>query len=106
MTVKPFEEPRFTSFTYSFRKIIRVTGVKCHRLGHNDAKPRGERLGINLPTKTKQAEGIPMWVLEEWGKLISDPEADMTERIFAWSFRVAVAAGIRWGDLLSSTRIH
>ena len=44
-----------------------------------------------------------MWVLEEWEKLISDPEADMAERISAWSFRVAVAAGLRWNDLLNST---
>ena len=32
-----------------------------------------------------------------------NPEADMAERIFAWSFRVAVAAGLRWNDLLNST---
>ena len=53
--------------------------------------------------KRKQAGEIPIWVLEEWGKLISDPESDMAERIFAWYFRVAVAAGLRWGDLLNSS---
>ena len=53
--------------------------------------------------KWKQAGEIPIWVFEEWEKLISDPESDMDERIFAWSFRVAVAAGLRWGDLLNST---
>ena len=53
--------------------------------------------------KRRQAGEIPLWVLGEWEKLISDPEADMAERIFAWSFRVAVAAGLRWNDLLNST---
>ena len=27
---------------------------------------------------------------------------DLTERLFAWSFMVAVEAGLRWGDLLNT----
>ena len=52
--------------------------------------------------KRKQAGGIPISALCEWGKIAPDTQADMAERIFAWSFRVAVAAGLRWGDFLNS----
>ena len=34
--------------------------------------------------------------------MISDPQGDMAERISAWSFRLGVAAGLRWGDLLNT----
>ena len=36
------------------------------------------------------------------GKVISTQEDDIVNRIFAWSFRVAEAAGLRWGDLLNT----
>ena len=36
------------------------------------------------------------------GKIAPDTQADMAERIFAWPFMVAVASGLRWGDLLNS----
>ena len=52
--------------------------------------------------KRKQAGAIPLSVLFEWGEIAPDTKSDMTERIFAWSFRVSVAAGLRWGDLLNS----
>ena len=52
--------------------------------------------------KKKQAGEIPIWVLEEWGKVISNPEDDLVDKISAWCFRVAVAAALSWGDLLNS----
>ena len=101
---KPIEKSHFTNFMYSFKKFIRITGLK----NVSDADITMLDLEAKdwesiYQRKRKQADEIPIWVLEEWENLISDPEAEMTERIFAWSFRVAVAAGLRWGDLLNSS---
>ena len=56
--------------------------------------------------KRKQADEIPISALCEWERIVSDAQADMAERISAWSFRVAVAAGIRWGDMLNLPQTH
>ena len=37
------------------------------------------------------------------GKVISTQEDAIENRIFAWCFRVAVAAGLRWDDLLNTS---
>ena len=50
----------------------------------------------------KQAGGIPISVLTEWKNIVSDSKADIAERLFAWSVRLAVAAGLRWDDLLNT----
>ena len=52
--------------------------------------------------KRRQAGEIPASVLIEWGGIVSDPQGEMAERISAWSFRLGVAAGLRWGDLLNT----
>ena len=36
------------------------------------------------------------------GRRVSDSKSDIAERLFAWSFRLAVAAGLRRGDLLNA----
>ena len=50
----------------------------------------------------KQAGEIPISALCEWGEIAPDTQEGVAERIFAWPFRVAVAADLRWGDLLNS----
>ena len=52
--------------------------------------------------KKKQAGEIPASALGAWGNIVSDSQSDVAERIFAWSFRLAVAADLRWGDLLNA----
>ena len=37
-----------------------------------------------------------------WGTYVSDSSMGITERLFTWSFRVSVEAGLRWGDLLNT----
>ena len=37
-----------------------------------------------------------------WGGLVYDSKSDIDERLFAWSFRLAVASDLRWGDLLNT----
>ena len=52
----------------------------------------------------KQACRTPPQVLKAcggWG-FVSDSSLGLTVRLFAWSFRVAVAARLRLGDLLST----
>ena len=36
------------------------------------------------------------------GRYVPDSSRDLTERLFAWSSRVDVAAGLWWGDLLNT----
>ena len=48
----------------------------------------------------ERAGEIPIMVLKAWKEFVSDSTSGLTERLCAWSFRVAVAAGLRWGDLL------
>ena len=36
------------------------------------------------------------------GAFVSDSSLGMTERLFAWSFMVAVASGLRWDDLINT----
>ena len=43
----------------------------------------------------KQAGGIPLSVLNAWEGFVSDSTLGLTERLFAWSFRVAVDACLR-----------
>ena len=50
----------------------------------------------------KQAGQIPPHFLKAWGEFVSDSSLCITEALFAWPFRVAVASGLRWGDLLSN----
>ena len=52
--------------------------------------------------KRRQAGEIPAAALSEWGEMVSDPQGGASGRIFAWSFRVGVAAGLIWGDLLNT----
>ena len=52
--------------------------------------------------RRKQAGEIPVSVLIEWGNIVPYSKNDITERIFALSFRLADAAGLRWGDLLNT----
>ena len=51
----------------------------------------------------EQADGIPLSVLKAWEEFVSDSTLGLTERLFAWSSRVAVAAGLRLGDLLRTS---
>ena len=53
--------------------------------------------------RKKQAVAIPASVLEAWGNIASDSQCDIAERIFAWSFRLAAAAGLRWDGLLNAS---
>ena len=50
----------------------------------------------------KQAGAILIAVLKTWGGFVSDSPIDLTGRLFAWSSRASVAAGLRWVDLLST----
>ena len=49
-----------------------------------------------------QEERIPISSLQGRGGLISDKNVEIQERLFAWSVRVAVSAGLRRGDLLNT----
>ena len=50
----------------------------------------------------KQVRQIPGTVLEACETYVSDPIRDLPGRLFAWSFSVAVSAGLRWGGLLNT----
>ena len=60
-------------------------------------------MGNNLPAKAKKSGRNPDFgPLRMGGEMASDTQSDMTGGIFAWSFRVAVASGLRWDDVLNS----
>ena len=48
----------------------------------------------------KKAGGIPPSTLKEWEGFVSDPILGLMARLSEWSFRVAVASGLSWDDLL------
>ena len=87
----------------SLRKFLRVTGLG--NIAESDL------LMLDLEAKDcetiyqrgrRQAGEIPVSVLSEWKKMVSDHKEEMSGRISAWSFRLGVAAGLRWGDLLNT----
>ena len=72
-------------------------------VGFRNLTYRSERFGKSLPVPTKT--GCPNWYpsLISLGGYISYSSRDLTERLFAWSFRVSVSAGLRWGDLINTS---
>ena len=48
----------------------------------------------------KQADATPITAPKAREGFVSDSTLGITGGLFAWSFKVAVAAGLRWGDLL------
>ena len=60
-------------------------------------------MGINLPAKTYTSGRNPDFGPLRIGEIAPDTQADMDGRIFAWPLRVAVEAGLRWGDLINSS---
>ena len=51
---------------------------------------------------TRQAEQLPVSVLQRWGCLIGDRDIDIPELLFARSSRIAVEAGLWRNDLLNT----
>ena len=100
---KPTEKSHFDNFATSLREFLRVTGLTnltASDLAMLDAESKD--LESIYQRKKEQAGEIPASVLEAWGNIVSDSQCDVAERIFAWSFRLEVAAGLRWGDLLNT----
>ena len=72
------------------------------RFGFSNVGRRGKTWESTHQRRRKQAAEIPASVLKDWEDLVSDSKSDLAERLFAWSFRVAAVAGLRWSDLLNT----
>ena len=101
-STKPIPKSHLNRYVSAFRKFVEIPGVPY--LDESDFKM------IDLEAKDwesiyqcpwKQAGEIPPRVLKAWGGFVSDSSLCVAVRLFAWSFRVAVA-GLRWDDLLST----
>ena len=87
----------------AFRKFVRITGISFLRqsdFGILHIGAKGWEGVYHLPRK--QAGGIPISVLSVWGGFVSDSSRDIAEILFPLPFRVAVASGLGWGDLLNT----
>ena len=97
------QKTHFNRYVSDFRKFARIIGVSYlieSDLGilHLEAKDWGNV--YQFPRK--QADRIPVSILETWGPYVPDPSRDLAERLSAWPPRVAAAAGLRRGDLLNT----
>ena len=87
----------------SLRKFLRTAGLAnltVSDLATLDVEAKDWE--ITYRRKKKQAGEIPVSVVIAWENIVPDSKNDIAERIFAWSFRLAAAAGLRWDDLLNT----
>ena len=90
-----------SQYVSAFRKFIEIAGIPY--LIEPDLKilyVEAKDWEICHQCPWKQEDQIPVSVLTAWGEFVTDSSLGITERLFAWSFRVA--AGLRWGDLLNT----
>ena len=100
-SAKPIPKSHLNRYVDAFRTFIRITGVPCLNesdLGILDVEAKDWESIYQCPRK--QAGEITIMVLKSWEEFVSDSMLGLTKRLFAWSFRVAVAACLRWDDLL------
>ena len=91
-----------SKYAPAFREFFEIAGAQY--LSESDLKildVEAGDWGRVYQCPRKQAEQIPAPVLKAWGEYVSDARLGITERLFAWSFRVALAC-LRWDDLLNT----
>ena len=59
-------------------------------------------MGKYPPMPKKTGGGNSHFGFKSVGDLVSYSKSDIAGSIFAWSFRVAAEAGLRWDDLLNT----
>ena len=87
----------------AFRDLVHITGISYlseSDLGILVVDARDLESAYQCPRN--QDGRIPASILEIWGGYALDSIRDLTGRLFALSFRVAVAAGLRWDDILNA----
>ena len=97
-TITPIPKSDLSRYGSAFRKFVEITGVPY--LGESDFKMidlEAGDWGSIYQCPRKQAGQIPVRVLKAWEEFVSESSLCITERLFAWYFRVSVAAGLRWG---------
>ena len=100
--VKTAPKSHLNRYGASFRKSIGTTGVPY--LEESDFKmldADAEDWDTIYQCPRKQVGGIPTQVLKGWEEFVSESSLDIAKRLFAWTSRVAVAAGLIWREVLS-----
>ena len=95
--IKPVPKTHLNSYVASFRKFLSTAGIDF--LDESDFKLLdidAKSWGSTHQCPRKQAAEIHVSVLKAWGDLVSDSKRRIAGRLFAWPFRVAAAAGLRW----------
>ena len=101
--VKPAPKSHLNSYVASPRGFLGAAWVKY--LNDSDFKMmdvEAKSWESIHQRPSKQAAEIPTSVLKVWGNMVSDSKSDISGRLFARSFRAAVAVGLRWDDLLNA----
>ena len=99
----PRQKTHLNSYVSDFRKFAEIKGISyliesdlsILRIEAKDWENVYQR-------PRKQAGETPASILETCGTYVSDSIKDLPGRLFVWSFRVAVAAALRWGDLINT----
>ena len=100
-STNPIPKTHLNRYVSAFRTFVRTTGVPyLNEPAFKMLDAESKDWESIRPCPRKQAGGIPINVLKEWEGFVSDSTLGLTERLFAWSFRVSVAAGLRSGALL------
>ena len=97
------QKTHLNSYVLAFRKFVEIAGI-AYLIESDLAIFRAEAKdwGITYQRPRKQADQIPVSVLEAWETYVSDASSDLTKRLFEWSSMVEVAACLRLGDLLNT----
>ena len=85
------------------REFVKIAGIS--HLGQSDfgiLNLEANEWGDFYHYPRKQDGEIPIRVLIVWGGIVLGSSRRLTERLFAWPFRVSAAVGIRWVDLLNT----
>ena len=97
-------ETHLLRFSSAFRKFARIAGISYlieSDLGSLLGEAKDWESAYQRPRK--QEEEIHVSILEICEVYVLDSSIDITERLFAWSFRVSVSSCLRWGDLLNTS---
>ena len=93
----------FGLLRYIFPKMHPINWPNVYgRFGLRNVRRRSKIVGKYLPMRLETSGRNSNFGSNRMGNLVSDSKADVAGRLFAWSFRLSVAAGLRWDDLLNT----